>query len=46
VLSRFKTVTNTYFRGAHGVIVVYDITDPKVRPTAQEEPSSSVKPIA
>lgn len=26
---RFKTVTNTYFRGAHGVIVVYDITDPK-----------------
>jgi GTPase SAR1 family protein len=27
---RFKTVTNTYFRGAHGVIVVYDITDPKV----------------
>eukprot|EP01089_Gocevia_fonbrunei_P013156 TRINITY_DN328_c0_g3_i3.p1 TRINITY_DN328_c0_g3~~TRINITY_DN328_c0_g3_i3.p1 ORF type:complete len:228 (-),score=53.27 TRINITY_DN328_c0_g3_i3:93-776(-) len=24
---RFKTVTNTYFRGAHGVIIVYDITD-------------------
>ncbi|KAL6058301.1 Small GTP-binding protein Rab1 [Balamuthia mandrillaris] len=26
---RFKTVTNTYFRGAHGVILVYDITDRK-----------------
>jgi len=26
---RFKTVTNTYFRGAHGVILVYDITESK-----------------
>eukprot|EP01088_Endostelium_zonatum_P002714 TRINITY_DN1343_c0_g1_i1.p1 TRINITY_DN1343_c0_g1~~TRINITY_DN1343_c0_g1_i1.p1 ORF type:complete len:221 (+),score=58.44 TRINITY_DN1343_c0_g1_i1:62-724(+) len=24
---RFKAVTNSYFRGAHGVIIVYDITD-------------------
>merc|ERR1719295_52727 len=37
---RFRTITNSFYRGSHGIVLVYDITDPTsfehVRCWAQE----------
>ncbi|MGH0142203.1 UNVERIFIED_CONTAM: hypothetical protein FKN15_077839 [Acipenser sinensis] len=33
---RFRTITSSYYRGAHGIIVVYDVTDQEIDRYASE----------
>jgi Ras-related protein Rab-1A len=39
---RFRTITSSYYRGAHGIIVVYDVTDNGEKPDISKSRSARI----